>query len=39
MIPINRDVKIIQKDMEEQENQIKSKLNVFNSDLIIINYN
>jgi hypothetical protein len=34
---IYRDVKRIQKGM--REDQIKSELNVFNSDLIIINYN
>jgi hypothetical protein len=37
MIPIYRDVRKIQKCIKED--QIKSELNTFNSDLIIINYN
>jgi len=37
MIHIYRGVRRVQKGMKEY--QIKSELNVFNSDLIIINYN
>jgi hypothetical protein len=37
MIPIYKNVRRVQKGMKEY--QIKSELNVFNSDLIIINYN
>jgi hypothetical protein len=37
MISIYSDIRKAQKSMKEY--QIKSELNVFNSDLIIINYN